>query len=66
MHSYRWSHYTVAALIIAGIVVALISKLLTDTSNNTVFGMVIFFLAAVPNSFSGVYKEIAFKGEVRK
>eukprot|EP00029_Vermamoeba_vermiformis_P012180 TRINITY_DN699_c0_g1_i1.p1 TRINITY_DN699_c0_g1~~TRINITY_DN699_c0_g1_i1.p1 ORF type:complete len:395 (+),score=118.67 TRINITY_DN699_c0_g1_i1:38-1222(+) len=62
--NYRWSHYTGASLIIAGIVVALISKLLNNNTNNTVFGMVIFFLAAVPNSFSGVYKEIAFKGEV--
>jgi hypothetical protein len=46
-------------------VIALISKLLNNNATNTVFGMVIFFLAAVPNSFSGVYKEIAFKGEVR-
>lgn len=61
---YRWGHYLGAFVIIAGIVVALLHAFLgsNGAAGNTVFGIIVFFLSATPTAFSGVYKEIAFKG----
>jgi hypothetical protein len=61
---YRWGHYLGALVIISGIVVALLHAFLSSNgaSDNTVFGIIVFFLSATPTAFSGVYKEIAFKG----
>lgn len=61
---YRWGHYLGAFIIIVGIVVALLHAFLysSGASGNTVFGIIVFFLSSTPTAFSGVYKEIAFKG----
>jgi len=61
---YRWGHYLGALIIIAGIVVALLHAFLSSdgASGNSVFGIIVFFLSSTPTAFSGVYKEIAFKG----
>jgi predicted permease len=61
---YRWGHYIGAGIIMGGILLALIPKMLDNGGEgNTAFGIIVFFLSNVPTAFSGVYKEIAFKGE---
>lgn len=61
---YRWTHLVGAALIVRGIVLALIPKFTsTQADNQTKVGFAImFFLAVIPTAFSNVFKEIAFKG----
>jgi len=61
---YRWGHYIGAGIIISGIFVALFPQLiLKSKGGNTIQGILFFFLANIPTAFSGVYKEIAFKGD---
>lgn len=63
---YRWTHLVGAALIVGGIVLALIPKLIEKKpagGDQTKPGFAImFFLAVIPTAFSNVFKEIAFKG----
>ena len=63
---YRWTHLVGAALIVGGIVLALIPKLIEknkSAADQTKPGFAImFFLAVIPTAFSNVFKEIAFKG----
>ena len=61
---YRWGHYLGAGIIISGIFVALFPQLVIKRQGgDTVQGILFFFLSNVPTAFSGVYKEIAFKGD---
>lgn len=61
---YRWTHLVGAALIIGGIVTALVPQLIDPSKGGqTAPGYAImFFLAVIPTAISNVYKEIAFKG----
>eukprot|EP01096_Ripella_sp_DP13-Kostka_P013751 TRINITY_DN601_c0_g1_i1.p1 TRINITY_DN601_c0_g1~~TRINITY_DN601_c0_g1_i1.p1 ORF type:complete len:525 (-),score=217.52 TRINITY_DN601_c0_g1_i1:76-1527(-) len=62
---YKWNHYTGAVIIISGIFVSLYAQLFIETSsggNQTVSGLIIYFMGSIPTAFSGVYKEIGFKG----
>lgn len=64
---YRWNHYLGALTILFGVFVALYVKLFhhsgsSDSTQTTIVGVIIFLASTVPLAFSGVYKEIAFKG----
>jgi hypothetical protein len=51
-----------------GILVSLTGQFLNKTSSSgssTWYGLLIFVSSNIPTAFSGVYKEIAFKGEAR-
>lgn len=63
---YRWTHLVGAALIIGGIVLALVPTFLKKKkekgSGTKPAFAIMFFLAVIPTAVSNVFKEIAFKG----
>lgn len=70
--NYKWNHYLGAGVIIFGIFVSLAGQFFGDDdgdgsagTTSTLAGIVIYVSANLPLAFSGVYKEIAFKGEAR-
>jgi len=63
--NYKWNHYVGAGTILLGIVVSLYGQLFgggDSGSSSSVAGLIIFFSSSIPTAFSGVYKEIGFKG----
>lgn len=62
---YRVGHIIGASIIVCGLILALVPSFTGgDNSGSSAFGVTMFFLANIPNAISGVYKEIAFKGDV--
>lgn len=67
LHFYLPTQYIGAVIIMIGIVVSMWGSLMTkqpaDSGSVDVGAYILFFSATIPTAVSGVYKEIAFRGE---